>query len=128
MGGAAEPLFGPVRLGQRAAGVDGDGLALGVDLAGLLPVPADGGVVQPRIVGRHLTRRMIQEHPDHLLWDIAVDQPGAECVPPLMWREKRWAAVLVADVAAAQPVPQLAPVGVCAQGFAAVGVHLRGGE
>lgn len=54
LGGAAEPLLSPVRLGQRAAGVDGDVLALDVDLAGLLPVAADGGVVEAGVVGCRL--------------------------------------------------------------------------
>jgi hypothetical protein len=41
-------MLDPLRIGQRAAGLDGDVLAVDVDLAGLLPVPADGLIVQPR--------------------------------------------------------------------------------
>ena len=44
LGDAAESLLGPGRLGQRAVRVEGDGLALDVDLAGGFPVPADGGI------------------------------------------------------------------------------------
>src|SRR5271166_7042235 len=40
---AAQALFGPGGLGERPAGVQRDGIAAGVDLAGGLPVPADGG-------------------------------------------------------------------------------------
>ena len=41
-------------------GVDRNGLALGVDLAGGLPVPADGGVVKAGVVGGHLTAGVIE--------------------------------------------------------------------
>jgi hypothetical protein len=34
LGSAPDSLFGPGRLGQRAGWVEGDGLAVGVDLAG----------------------------------------------------------------------------------------------
>ena len=101
---------------------------LALTLRACLPVPADGGVVQSGVVRRHLTAGVIKEDAHDLLRDVTVDQPGAEGVPPLVRREMHGSAVFVADVAAAQPVPQLAAVGVRGQGFAAVGVHLRGGE
>jgi hypothetical protein len=50
LGRPAEPLLGPGRFGERPAGVQGDGLALGVDLAGLFPVAAHGLIVQPSVM------------------------------------------------------------------------------
>ena len=85
---------------------------LGVDLAGLLPVPADGAVVQPGVVGGHLTGGMIEEDLYDFLRDVAVDQPGREGMAPLVGGQVHRPAVLVADVAALQPVVQLSAVGV----------------
>jgi hypothetical protein len=47
LGVARQVLLGPGGVGERLAGADLDGLALGVDLAGSLPVVADGLVRQP---------------------------------------------------------------------------------
>ena len=77
LGGPAEALFGPGRLGERPAGVDRDGLAGDVDLAGGFPVPADGGVVQPGVVGGHLRGVVIEDAPHDFLRDVPVDQTGA---------------------------------------------------
>ena len=112
LGHASEPLFGPAGLGERPVWGDGDGFAAGVDLAGLFPVAADGAVVQPGVVGRHLTRGMIKEDLDDFLRDVAVDQPGREGMAPLVGGQVHGPAVLVADVTALQPVVQLAAVGV----------------
>src|SRR6266511_683925 len=103
LGRPAEPLLGPGRFGERPVGVQGDGLALGVDLAGLFPVAAHGLIVQPGVMGRHGMRVMVQDSPDDLLRHVVVDQPGAQGVAPLMGSEMDRPAVLVADVAAVKP-------------------------
>ncbi|MFI8888638.1 MULTISPECIES: hypothetical protein [unclassified Streptomyces] len=54
LGHAAEPLLGPGGLGRRPGRVEGDVLALDVDLVGPFPVRADRGVVQPGVVRGHL--------------------------------------------------------------------------
>jgi hypothetical protein len=128
LGHAPETLFGPAGLGERPVRGDGDSLAAGVDLAGFLPVAADGAVVQPGVVGRHLTRGMIKEDLDDFLRDVAVDQPGREGMAPLVGGQVHGPAVLVADVAALQPVVQLAAVGVGGELPDAVGVHPGCGE
>ena len=76
LGSPADPLAGPGRLGQRPVRVQGDGLALDVDLAGRFPVTADGGIRQPGIPGRHHVRVVVQDPPDDLLGDVPVDQLG----------------------------------------------------
>ncbi|GHE13918.1 hypothetical protein [Streptomyces alanosinicus] len=81
LGHAPESLLDPGGLGQRSAGIDGDALALDVDLAGLLRVPADRGVVQPGIVGGHLAGRVIEKDAYDFLRDVPVDQPGSK-----VWR------------------------------------------
>jgi len=78
LGGAAESLLGPGRLGQRAAGVDRDVLAFSIDLPGFLPVPTDGGVVEPGVVGCHLAEGVVEQDPHYLLGSVPVDEPGAE--------------------------------------------------
>jgi hypothetical protein len=78
LGGPADLLPGPGGLGQRAPQVMGEGLAMGVDLARGFPLPADRGVGQPSVVGRHRRGVMIQDFLDHVLGDIPVDQPGPE--------------------------------------------------
>lgn len=118
-----EPLLGPGGLGQRAIGIDRDALTLDVDLAGLLPVPTDRGIVQPSIVGSHLAERVIEKDAYDFLRDVPVDQPGSKSVAPLMGRQMYCTAVFVLDVAPLQPAIELAPVGVRGQGPSAVGVH-----
>ena len=54
-------------------------VASGVDLAGFLPVAADGGVVQPGIVGRHLAAGMVEQDPHHLLGHVPVGWVTYEC-------------------------------------------------
>ena len=128
LGHAPEPLFDPAGLGERTVRGDGDGFAAGVDLAGLFPMAADGAVVQPGVVSRHLTRGMIKKDLDDLLRDVTVDQAGREGMTPLVGCQMNGPAVLVADVAALQPVVQLAAVGVGGQLPGAVGIHPRCGE
>ena len=53
LGGPGQLLFRPCGVAERPVGADLDGLALGVDLAGLLPVLADGLIGQPRIMRGH---------------------------------------------------------------------------
>jgi hypothetical protein len=64
-----QPLFRPRGLAERAVGTDLDGLAMGVDLAGLLPVLADGLIGQPGVMSGHERRVMIE----HLLHDMLRD-------------------------------------------------------
>lgn len=60
LGRAAEPLLGPGGLGRRPGRVEGDALALDVDLAGPFPVRADRGVVQPGVVRGHLALGLLE--------------------------------------------------------------------
>jgi hypothetical protein len=50
LSGPAGSLSGPGGVGQLPAGVQGDGLAVDVDLAGGFPVTADGAVVYPGVM------------------------------------------------------------------------------
>ena len=106
--------------GSRATTLAGD-----VDLAGGFPVPADGGVVQPGVVGGHLRGVVIEDAAHDFLRDVAVDQPGAEGVAPLVRGQLDRAAVLVADIAAGQPAVEREPVGDEAGRGPAVGVLRR---
>ena len=110
----ARPIrwLGPGRLGQRPVRVEGDGLAVDVDLAGGFPVTADGRVGQLRIPCRHPMGVVVQDPADDLLRHVPVDQLGAERVPPLVRGQVDGLAVLVADVAAFQPAVQRPAVGV----------------
>ncbi len=97
-------------------------LAVDVDLGGLLPASADGLVGDPRVVRGHLQRLVVQQNPDDLLGDVAVDQPAGEGVAPLVWGEPGGLAVLVADVAVGEPTVEHRAVAVVGQGALAVGV------
>jgi hypothetical protein len=50
LGGSGDPLLGPGGLGEGPVRVERDGIALDVDLAGLLPVSSDRGVGQPLLM------------------------------------------------------------------------------
>src|SRR6266702_7411242 len=97
--GTGQPVLGPGRVTEWPVWPDPDGLAFGVDLAGLFPVLADGLVRQPGVVGGHGRRVVVEELLDHVLGDIAVDKPGSQAVAPLVGSEMHGIAVLVADVA-----------------------------
>ena len=125
LGRPAEALLGPGGLGEWPGRVDHDDVAGDVDLAGGLPVPADGGVVQPGVVGGHLRGVVIEDAPHDFLRDIPVDQPGAEGVPPLVRGQVHRAAVFVVDVAAGQPAAERDPVGRGGGRCPAVGVLRR---
>ena len=77
LGRSSHALLCPGRLGQRAVRVEGDGLALDVDLPCGFPVPADRGVTEARVVGGHDVGVVVENPPDHFLGDVAVDQSGA---------------------------------------------------
>src|SRR6185437_1409144 len=79
-----EPLPGPGGVGHLPAGVEGDGVAGDVDFAGVLPVPPDGGVVQPRVVGGHPRRVVIEDFLHDVLGNVPVDQPGAQGMAPVV--------------------------------------------
>ena len=96
-----------------------------VDLAGGFPVPADGGVVQPGVVRGHLRGVVIEDAAHHFLRDVAVDQPGAEGVAPLVRGQPDRAAVRVTDIAAGQPAIEREPVGRRGGRGPAVGVLRR---
>ena len=55
-------------------------------------------------------RLVIEQDPDHLLWNVPVDQPAGEGVAPLMGCQMHRAPVLVVDSAGRQPPAQHAPV------------------
>jgi hypothetical protein len=84
LGGQGQPLFRPGGVAERAVGADLDGLALGVDLAGPLPVLADGVIGQPGIVGCHFSGVVVEYFLPDVLGDITVDQDRSQRVPPLM--------------------------------------------
>jgi len=73
LGGPRQPVLGPGGVAERAVGADLDGLALGVDLAGLLPVLADGLIGQSRIVSCHEGRVVVEDFLHDVLRDIAVE-------------------------------------------------------
>lgn len=60
------------------------GRPLGVDLDGLLPVLAQGVVVQAGVNRRHLRGHVVQQRLHDRLRDVGVDQPGAQGVPELV--------------------------------------------
>ena len=66
LGGPGQPLFRPGGIAERAAGADLDGLSFDVDLAGLLPVLADGLVRRPGVMCCHSSRIVI------IMWVIFV--------------------------------------------------------
>src|SRR6266704_6756272 len=92
---AGQLLAGPGGVAERAVGVDLDGLPGRADLAGSLPVFPDGLIGQPRIEGGHFSRVVVEDLLHDVLWDVAVDEAGAQRVPPLMGREMHRFAVLV---------------------------------
>ena len=96
-----------------------------VDLAGCLPVPTDGRVVQPGVVSRHLRRVVIEDAADNFLGHVPVDQPSAQGVAPLVRGEVDRLPVVVADVAALQPPVERQPVGARADRGTAIGVLRR---
>ena len=77
-------LFRPGGVAERPVGADLDGLALGVHLAGPLPVLADCLIGQPRIMSGHERRVVIEYLLHDVLGDIAVDQDRSQGVAPLM--------------------------------------------
>lgn len=54
-------------------------------------------------MGSHLGRVVVEDLLDRVLGDVAVDEPGAQGVAPLMGGEMDGFAVLVADAASLQP-------------------------
>jgi len=109
--GPAETLPGPGGLGERPVRVEGYVFACGADFAGGFPVPADGGLGQPGVNGRHLVGLVVEDPPDDFLRHVLVDQGGSQGVPPLVRYQLDWLAVLVTDVAAFQPAAHGGPVG-----------------
>lgn len=97
-GDDAVPGLGPLGLGQRPLVGDGHPLAPDVDLGGRLPAAPDGLVGDPRVMGRHLVRVVVEEDTDDPLRDVAVHQPGGERVPPLVRGQVNRQPVLVPDV------------------------------
>ena len=53
LGGAGQLVFRPGGVAERPVGADLDGLALGVDFAGSVPVLADGLIRQAGIMSGH---------------------------------------------------------------------------
>ena len=96
-------------LAERPVRVESDALAVDVDLGCLLPPAADGLVGDPRVVSRHLGRFVVEQDPDDFLWDVAVDQPAGEGVPPLVRGQSCGLAVLVADFAVGEPTVKCQP-------------------
>jgi hypothetical protein len=68
---------------------------------------------------------VIEDAPHHFLRDVAVDQPGAEGVAPLVRGQPDRAAVSVTDIAAGQPAVEGVPVGRGGGRCPAVGVLRR---
>src|ERR1019366_3682908 len=122
LGGAADALLGPRCLGQRAVGVESNRLAGGADLAGFLPVAADRRVRQPGVMSRHRVRIVIEDAADDFLRDVHVDQAGSQRVTILMRGQAGRLAVLVADIAAPQPLAERVLVAGMTDPLAAVGV------
>ena len=85
----------------------------------------DGGVVQPGVVRGHLGGVVVEDAAHDLLRDVAVDQPGAQGVAPLVRGQVHRVAVLVADVAGGQPAQQRHPVGRTGDRVGAVDVLRR---
>ena len=103
LGGAATAVFCPGGLAERPVRADADGLPGGSDLAGFVPVLADGLVRQPGVVRRHVRRVVVEDLLHHMLGDVPVDQRCSQRVAPLVRGQVDGLAVLVADVAAFQP-------------------------
>ena len=110
------------------SGLIWDGLALGVHLAGPLPVLADCLIGQPRIMSGHERRVVIEYFLYDMLRDIPVDQDCSQSVTPLMGGQVHGLAVLVADVAVFQPAVERAAVGMAGDGPAPVEVAVLPGE
>ena len=125
LGGPAQPLLGPGRLGQRSVGVNGNVSAGDVDLACRLPVPTDGRVVQPGVVSRHLRRVVIEDAADDFLGHVPVEQPSAQGVAPLVRGEVDRLPVGVTYVAALHPAVERGPVGGRTDRGTAIGVLRR---
>jgi hypothetical protein len=83
-----------------------DGPPFDVDFAGAFPVLANGGVVNPGVVGGHLRRGVVQEATHDFLGNVVVDQPCAEGVAELVRGDMSGSAVFVADVAVCEPLLQ----------------------
>ena len=110
LGGDAVAGLGPLGLAERPVGIKSDTLAFDVDLRRRLPAAPDGLVGDPRIVGGHPGRLVVEKNAYDFLGNVAVDQPAGEGVPPLMGCQVDGAAVLIADVAGRQPLRELLPV------------------
>jgi len=67
----------PRPLGERAFQVEGDGLTLNIDVAGLLPVAAHGGVVQASANAMSWQANRPRSS-DHLRGDVPIDQARPE--------------------------------------------------
>ena len=128
LGGPGQLLLRPGGLGEGPGGVEADGLAAGVDLAGSLPVPADGGVGQPGIMRRHFRSLVIEDLLDDMLGDVTVDEGCSQRVAELVRGEPDRGAVLAADVAGRQPAAEPAAVGVAVRRDRAVDVLRGAGE
>ena len=94
----------PDRVGERS-GVGGELFAGDVDLACALPLFSDRLVRQSRIVRGHLVRGVVEQSTHRFLRHLVVDQPGAEGMPPLVWRDMDGPAELVANVARHAAIP-----------------------
>jgi len=125
LGCAADPLLGPRGLGQRTGGVQRHHLAVDVDLACPLPVPADRGVAEAGVAGCHHVRVVVQDPPDDLLGDVPVDQLGAEGVPEAVRHNPNRLALFIPDVAAFEPAVQRLAVAAAPGGPVPVGVVPR---
>ena len=128
LGGPGQLLFRPGGLGEGPGGVEADGLAAGVDLAGGFPVPADGGVGQPGVMRRHFRSLVIEDLLDDMLGDVTVDEGCSQRVAELVRGEPDRGAVLAADVAGRQPAAEPAAVGVAVRRHRAVDVLRGAGE
>jgi hypothetical protein len=85
-----------------------------VELA-LFPAPADGLVGDPGVVRGHLRRLVIEQDPDDLLRDIAVEQATGGRMAPLVRGQVNRLPVLVANLAERQPGDEHAAVAGVAQ-------------
>ncbi len=119
---------GPAGIGERAVGLEGDGVAVDVDLSGAFPLTAHGGVMQACVVRGHLGAGVVQDAAHDLLRDVVVDQARAQGVTELVRGHLREFAGVVADVAAPDPARELGPCRAHAQRAGTGGVVACAGE
>jgi len=128
LGGAGQLLFRPGGVAERPVGADLDGLALGVDLAGSLPVLTDGLIGQTRIEGGHERRVVVEYFLHDVLRDIAVETGPCPACAAIDGGQVDRLPVLVADIAVFQPAVERPAVGVAGDGPASVEVAGLAGE